>query len=269
MNAVVYSLNYIMSSAIPLDILELAFPKKYPLDVTKLDERIVTSFLRPVVMMDMSLIGGVQTLIRIDQCSIKAMESIDMLGNGSFIIKVPKTLTAGRSIVAVYSLLFGNSVYGNTNVYTPPCVSPIVADATRLLNTQMPSNVVQTARLELVGENHVLIEGYPPYITNGLLSCSIANNAMLENIQPPYYMAVAEIFTAGLKMYIYNTLRTKLDKGFIYAGHELSVIKEIVDSYSDAGEIYQELRKKWAKIAVLNDSRKMTTLTSELIGLMT
>ena len=92
---------------------------------------------------------------------------------------------------------------------------------------------------------------------------------MLENIQPPYYMAVAEMFTLGLKMYIYNTLRIKLDKGFIYAGHDLSVIKDIVDSYADAGEMYQEKRQIWARIAVLNDSRKMTTVTATMIGLMT
>jgi len=144
-----------------------------------------------------------------------------------------------------------------------------MVEARKLMGTQLPNNIIQTARLEIVRENQVLVEGYPPYIQDGLLICSIANNAMLENIQPPYYMAVAEMFTLGLKMYIYNTLRVKLDKGFIYAGHDLSVIKDIVDSYADAGEMYQEKRQIWARIAVLNDSRKMTTVTATMIGLMT
>lgn len=268
MNAVTYSLNYIISSAIPIEILELAFPKKYPTDITQLDERMLTQFLRPVVMMDMSLIGGVQTQIKVADCSMTAIDTLDMMGNGSFIITVPKTLTAGRSIVSVYSLIFGPSVYQNS-MYTPPCISPTMVEARKLMGTQLPNNIIQTARLEIVRENQVLVEGYPPYIQDGLLICSIANNAMLENIQPPYYMAVAEMFTLGLKMYIYNTLRVKLDKGFIYAGHDLSIIKDIVDSYSDAGEMYQEKRQIWARIAVLNDSRKMTTVTATMIGLMT
>ena len=268
MNAVVYSLNYIISSAIPIEILELAFPKKFPLDATKLDERILTQFLRPVVMLDMSLIGGVQTLIDISQCTMTAVDRTDITYMGSFIITVPKSLTANRPIVSVYSIVSGQSVYQNS-AYTPPCMSSLVYEGRKLMGTQIPNNIVQTARLEIVRENQVLVEAYPQDLYGGMLSCSIANNAMLENIQPPYYMAVAEMFTIGLKMYIYNTLRVKLDKGFLYAGHDLSIIKDIVDSYADAQEQYQELRKKWAVISVLNDSRKMTTLTATMIGLLT
>lgn len=265
MNALQYTLNYILRTQIPINILELAFPSRVNSNVT-LEERMMVECIRPIIMTDMNILGGVLTYIDLNQCYI--VESGDKTGNvnmGSFIVDVPKALTANRSIIALYSLVEGSATMMNS---LPNCVSPIMAEANKLMTTMTPGNVLQTGRLELVGENKVLIEAYGPSLNVGMLKVSIANNANLENVQPPYYVHVANMVSWGLKMYIYNKLRPQLDVGYLYAGHEIPYVKEVVDSYSDAVEKYEEYRQIWGKVSVLNDTRKKTEYMSMQIGLL-
>lgn len=270
MNALQYTFNNVLRMNIPIEILELAFPQKQSRTPISLEERMMTDCIRPIIMTDMNILGGEMAFIDITQCNTVAVSDYNYNEQlGSFIIEVPKTLTNNKSIVAVYSLVMGNYIGDmNGGNGAMPCTSPLVVDGQRLLNTFNGTNVVQTARMELVGENKVLIEAYPPYVIYGVLKVNLSNNANLENIQPSYYPHVAQLITLGVKRYIYNTLRIKLDVGYIYAGHEIPSFKEIVDSYADAEELYREYLKVWGKIGVLNDSRKMAQYTSTMIGMM-
>nr|DAR79785.1 MAG TPA: Putative virion structural protein [Caudoviricetes sp.] len=271
MNALQYTWNKIFSVGIPREVLELAFPAKAKGTPLTLEERILTAFVRPVVLTDMNLLGGVMMYISVSDCSIIALNDYGFGMNGSFIIEVPKKLLSGgnedRYIIYPYNLVMGQ-MYGTTYTSFPRCMPSTLADTTKIGLGINPTDVVQTSRLEMVGENKVLVEGYPPGIMSAVLCCNVSNNANLENVQPPYYHAVYNLIEAGIKMYIYNTLRVKLDSGYLYAGHEIPAIKEIVDSYSDMADIYQELLRKWAKTAVLTDSRKHTALLALQIGMM-
>jgi len=271
MNALQYTFNNMIRMEIPIEILELAFPQKRGAAPLSIEERMLIECIRPIIMTDMNALGGELAYLSVGQCNLVAVSDYSYNEQlGSFIIDVPKTITNNKSIVSVLSLVLGdyngNGVSGDAMMQQ--CVSPVVADGMRLLGTMQPANIVQTARLELVGENKVLVEAYPPFITYGILKVNLANNANLENIQPGYYTQVSKLITLGVKRYVYNKLRIQLDIGHIYAGHEIPSFKEIVDSYSDAGELYAEQLKVWGKVSVLNDSRKMSQYTSTMIGML-
>lgn len=263
MNALQYSYNYVMNTQIPKMVLDLAFPQQQG-SYLSMEDRMYTRCIKPIILADMNILGGVLTYIPLANCGIIADQGHY---NTSMIIDVPKTLTGGRSIVRVHSLVMGEPL-GSTSLYTPQCTSPIVADTSRLYATQAPSNVIQTSRLELVGENKILVEGYPPHTVMGMLKVEIENNTNLENVQPSYYPIVAKLITLGVKMYVYNTLRPQLDIGHLYAGHEIPFVKDAVDSYSDAHELYREALQEWTKISILNDSRKRSQVISTMIGMM-
>ena len=270
MNALQYTFNNILRMNIPVEVLELAFPQKR-LAPASLEERMMVDCIRPIILVDMNILGGEMAFINVGLCNLVAVSDYTFNEQlGSFIVEVPKTLTNNKSIVSVLSLLLG-SYTGNpadgTTMYQP-CISPILGDGMRMLSVVNPTDVVQTARLELVGENKVLVEAYPPFVQYGILKVNLANNANLENVQPGYYTQVANLITLGVKRYIYNKLKIQLDVGHIYAGHEIPAFKEIVDSYSDAEELYKEQLKVWGKVSVLNDSRKMAQYTSQMIGMM-
>lgn len=122
------------------------------------------------------------------------------------------------------------------------------------MNALSDLNIVQTSRLEVIGENTILVVD-PMYIGgNGILKCTVENPKNLENINPRSYMAFSALVVIAAKAYIYNRLRVPLDKGYVTGGHELSVVKEIVESYSDAASIYLEEILKWKKVAFLNNN---------------
>nr|DAF08125.1 MAG TPA: Putative virion structural protein [Caudoviricetes sp.] len=271
MNVLEYSWSRIIGMDIPYPILDLAFPHEARTMPTRIEERMLVKCVRPLVMTDMNILGGTMMYIPMSGCNLVAVNDISLGTNGSFIIDVPKRLLGGtnedRFITVVYSLVMGEG-YGTNYTAFPKCVSPTIADTTKLSAAIGPTNVIQTARLELVGENKILVEGYPTGLMNAVICVNVANNWNLENIQPVYYHAVYELILAGIQSYIYNNLRIQLDTGYLYAGHEIPAIKEIVDSYSDASERYKNLLKKYAKIAVLNDTRKATKWTSLQIGMM-
>ena len=271
MNALQYTFNNVIRMNIPVEVLELAFPQRRGSTPVSLEERMMIDCIRPIIMTDMNILGGEMAYVNLSLCNVVATADFSYNEQiGSFIIEVPKTVTNNKSIVAVYSLVMGEYLNGPNNgldAYNH-CVSPVVSEGVRLMSVVDRTSVVQTARLELVGENKVLIEAYPPYVYYGTLKVNLSNNANLENIQPSYYPHTAELITLGLKRYIYNKLKIQLDVGHIYAGHEIPGFQEIVDSYADADELYKEKLKVWGKIGVLNDSRKMAQYTATMIGMM-
>jgi hypothetical protein len=66
---------------------------------------------------------------------------------------------------------------------------------------------------------------------------------------------------------IYNTYTVQLDIGELRGGQNLGKIKEIIDSYADAEQNYEDyLKEKWAKIAIMNDGERWLRALRMQIG---
>lgn len=259
MNAITKALSEIRF-AIPSEVLNIAFMERSPRinQVISLDERILNSILRPKVLVDLNLVGGITTKIDLNYCSIKE------LATREFIIEVPKNLTNGKSIVSLLSLV-SNVLYSQTM----PTIgaSPVMSSAINMMNNLGTENIIQTSKLELVGENVVLVQDPTAPLYSGILRCNVENNTNLENINPRAYLTFAELCILAVKSYVWTNAKIKLDQGYIYGGHELGSVTEIIDGYADAREMYNEfLKTKWSKVAFLNNSDNSSRYIVSMLG---
>ena len=237
--------------AIPPEILVIAFSEQDRTlnNMINLDDRMLSSVIRPRVLVDCNIVGGIETRIDLNKCVV------NWLSNREFVVEVPKELSNNRSIITVLSLV-SNVIYSRTTRYND--TPDIVSVGMDLMNNLGSETVVQTSRMEMLSDNVILISDPSIHIINGILRCIVENSPNMENIHPRSYNAFSKLVILAVKSYIYNTLVVKLDKGYIYGGHELGIIKDIIDNYSTAEEDYQEyLTTVWNKVAFINDSEKM------------
>ena len=62
-------------------------------------------------------------------------------------------------------------------------------------------------------------------------------------------------------------MRVKLDQGYVYGGHELGVITDIIDGYADAEEMYQEHLTTIMKKALFSvQSENMDRYIKSMLG---
>lgn len=250
-SAITNAINEIKFS-IPPEILNIAFSEysNYGNNVISLDERIMNSVIRPRVLVDANLVGGVQIGVGLNSCHIS------YLNNREFIADIPKELTNGRSIMTVLGLV-SNVMYNQATSFQD--MTSAMSSSINMMNNLGSENIVQTAKLELIGDNVILIQDPTIHLMNGIVRCVIENNSNMENINPRSYNAFSKLCILAVKAYIYNTTIVKLDKGYVYGGHDLGIVKDIIESYSDAHAEYSEyLQLTWKKIAFMNDSNSMT-----------
>lgn len=259
MNALTKAMSEIKFN-IPPEVLQIGFVENFSRvnHVLSLDERIKNSVIRARVMVDANLNGGVAVRIPLDRCMYNEIR------RGEWIITVPRELTQGKSIVSVLSMVSFGSYYSN---WPTSNQSPLQAAATHLMNAVTTENVVQTARLELIGDNVILVEDPSVNIFNAVLRCNLEYSSDMNELNPRHYGSFAKLCVLGVKSYIYNNCKVKLDQGYVYGGHELGSISEIIDSYSDAEEMYQEhLKLNFKKIAYMSSSDNMSRLIKASIG---
>ena len=259
MNAIQKALTDVKFT-IPLEVLVIAFSESDRTlnNMINIDDRMMSAVIRPRVLVDCNIVGGIETRIDINRCNIS------WLSNREFIIEVPKELTDGRSIITVLSLV-SNVVYTQSTMYgdMPSSLSAGI----NMMNNLGTETIVQTSRLELISDNVVLASDPNIHLMNGIMRCIVENSPNMENINPRSYLAFSKLIILAVKSYIYNTLVVKLDKGYIYGGHELGIIKDIIDNYSTAEEDYQEyLNTTWKKVSFFNDTEKMGRFTRSMLA---
>lgn len=249
------------------EILRKAFIKrdyhsrKIPLSI---DDAIMSAVIRPRVFVDCNLIGGIEDLIPLTSAVDR-----ELIDNVTTVFSIPKSLTQGRSIMSVLNLTYADptsmlSQYGTS----AQCGSSAFlqgANAVASSFAEVPN--VSNARLRLIGENVVMVEN--SVIPGGALAlrCILANDENLSNISIRNYRNFAKMVELAVKSYIYNEYVITMDSGEMQGGVTLGRFKEIIDSYSDAEEMYQTyLTEKMGKIFVMNDQTSMTRYMQRLIG---
>lgn len=279
MNAISQSLEEIKFH-IPMQILQKAFLDTSYLGYNNysIDDSITTHVLKAKVLPDCNLLGGQTMIIDVSKCYVNSYEV------GSNVITVPKHLTGGRSIVSAISVVHvtqgmlaalsaGGPGVTNTNMGQGDCCtlnngSPVTTAITNLYNVGNNLPVISSAVIEIIGENVVHVRNLPIGVKVGMaLICVVANDENLSNIQPRSVYDFKKLCVIATKAYIYNKLIVNLDVGEFKAGASLGVIKSIVEGYSDAAQMYDDmLRQKWVKIAYTNDKLKYSRLIARTTG---
>lgn len=256
-----YVLNYI-KIRIPKEILELAFIRKdIADDNTTIDDKLIRNVINRHVRPDLDMNGGVVLTIDVKQCNVRPVQNYN-----EYIIEVPKYLTDNCSIITALHMS-SQYMYATQREYLQGRRdSNILALSNRMLNHMEPQPVINTARLEVIGDNVIAVHEPLTKQFYTTLQVIIENKENFSNINPQYYSNFGELCLEATKMFIYNSQVINLNLGFIQGGHEISGIKEIIEKYEDAFERYKELILEWKKIAVLNDKQRMNKLIKIVTG---
>ena len=257
MNALTKALSEVYFN-IPIDILKLAFSDTNANQVISMDETILARIVRPRVLVDCNLVGGEEIYVSTELCKI-----IDYSNtyNLEYLIDVPKRVTAGRSIMSAIGLFSGHyntketsgeGAFGNAAAQMMTSVDPAIA--------------IGTARLELIGENKILVTDPEYAIIGGYVKCVIENASNLSNISPRSYLYFSKLVVLAVKAYIHNQLIVRMGKGYIYNGHELSIVNDIITNYESANEDYSEyLQSTWRVVAYHNDKDRLANHINGMI----
>jgi hypothetical protein len=266
MNPITKALDEVMFR-IPREILKVVFLEPYqqyrdlPADIK---ERIRFMVLQQRVLVDCNLVNGVET--RIDLSDVPS-ETVD---NGyTTVFQIPKSKTNGRSILSVFDVTFGNLYHSQSGygMYSNGRSSPALQMAATVMESQLRTPNIGTTRVELIGENVVMVQGSVILPQSLYLRCSLENDENLSNIQARSYLVFARLVELAVKAYIYNSYIIQLDMGELRGGVQVGKFKEIVEGYSDAETMYQEhLNEVWAKVAFMNDQESMHRFISLLSG---
>lgn len=245
---------------IPEEVLNLAFMKEqrsWRRAPTNLNEEILNKVIKPRIMKRMSERGGQTVMVN--------LKDITPIFNDRqvTVYRIPPHLLNNREIVCVLSASYlpsGMSFTGfGTQVGTvyPGGTSELTMLGTRIMDAASSLPIISTAQIDLVGHNTIMVRDQIKNVGMYQVRLQVTDDPYLNNIHPRSAMVLSKLFELGIKAYVYNKLIVKMDAGVLDMGQELGAFRNIVESYSDAEEMYQEwLRTKWGKIAFLNDEHR-------------
>ena len=244
---------------IPHDILNAAF-RDYSEEgwrgaPVSLEELILSKVIRPRVIFDTNIVGGETIMVPLDGLMPKYADMYTR------VVEIPLDRINGRNIMSVLSAHYLPHGYSFNNTNSPMAingygsVNDVTSTANKINNSFSNIPPLSSAMCQLTGPNVVLIRDRT-YITNVYsIRCVVSNEENLENINPRSWHVFSKLCELAVKSYIYNTLIVKMDTTYLQGGQSLGVFKEIVDEYRESEELFQvELREKWSKVSMMNDT---------------
>lgn len=262
---------YEVTRRIPPQILKEVFrDKSYNWRSTPvtIEEQIKNKVIKDRVLVDCNLVGGTEVLIPLYNVANERSDDY------TFVYYIPKSATQNRSIMSVLSMsylssssystqagMYNNTLTGSGNGAT------LGGAASALHLAASPAPPVSTARVQLIAENTVMVRDTTPILANGQLRCILGNDEDFNHLQMRSVLAFCKLVELAVKNYIYNEYSVEIGLAFLSGGQELGRFKEIVDTYSDAGEQYLEyIDNVWRKVSMMNDAESYTRFLKMHVG---
>ena len=242
---------------IPSQVLQIVFKdtvsgwRGAPISI---DELMLSKVIRPRVLIDANLVGGMEIIIPLDGL---IPEYID---NYSLVYKIPDDRVLGRSIISVLSIGYmpysngfnsmGTS-YGNI---APTSINDTASAAQRLADSYSSIPPISNAVIDLIGHNTVVIRDQYRVSAAYQLRAIVGNEDNLNNINPRSYHAFAKLVELAIKSYIYKEMLISIDQAYLMGGQDLGAFKTYIETLSDSEDMYQTyLRETWQNVAYHND----------------
>ena len=255
---------------IPLPLLEEAFATPVftwrPQSPISLDESIRNKVIRPRVLIDSRITGGIEALIPL--FGIRP----DIVNNYIYVFHVPKSLTGGRSILSALSISYVSPAVHATTLagsMAPCSVNDTGTAADAVFNSFSSTPLVSSAQVRLIAENTVEVIDNNFIINNSYLRCKLAPDENMNHLSLHAYHDFAKLVELAVKSYIYNVLVIRIDTARLDGGMDLGAFRSILESYSDAEQMYQDfLKERWQGVEFLNDKISTTRMLRLMIGSM-
>lgn len=242
--------------AIPQRILDEVFIRRqqtYRNQPTTVADQIKHQVFYARMYVDMKIVGGTEMLIQLDTLEY---EQVDQYKR---IYWIPKSVTNGRNIVSVKNMTYGNlstgSSYGqNASISN----STLLQGGQAMFDAHGAIPNISTSRVELIGPETVMVSDNRLIPSNVFLRCVLDYDRELSDINIRLIHKLSKGLLFAVKAYIYRTMIVEMDVGQLYAGQQLGAFKQIIDSYADAEENYQQyVRETLQKLLMMNDNDQM------------
>lgn len=256
---------------IPNEILQEAFKDdtyQYHTAPLSLTERIMNKVIRPRVMVDMNLVGGIISLI-----SLEGLQPGWLPDNYTQIYRIPPDRTNHRQIMSVLSVSYlpfytsYNAMGVGSGTINPLTMTDVPIALQRVMDSHSNIPVVSNASVELIGPDTVAIRDQLRVYGAYHLKCLLGYDEALTNINPRSYPEFFTLCELAVKSYIYNKLYIRLDQAYMVGGMELGAFKSYIDDLRDAEEMYMtHLNEVWRKVGFMNDKYGYTNFLKIMIN---
>ena len=244
--------------AIPRELLNLVFLNYQKIGLNNLEEQILDLVIRPRVLMDMNIVGGITMFIHTNQMEIIFRD------NSNTVFRIPKEVTGGKNVVNVLSAV--NNVLGyQQEVFDTPDNGLM-----NKLNTHIDNyteNIYVTTNTALIGNNTLHVKS-GMLTTDLLFKVMVDNDENLLNFNVRSYHHVDKLFVLAVKSFIYNTMIINAGVGVLYNGHELGPLQDVISSYSESEEEYLlYIKEVFTKVSYMNDQTNMHDFVRSSFGI--
>lgn len=263
-----------IKQVIPRQLLDEAFkPQRYdPVRQVRrydnvlaqsIDDLIRTHVIEGVVALDLDQFAGTEDLV------LMSLADRIVYDPWNLVFRFDPKVLGGRRIIKVHEVLFGYNVGHGTSTYgnqgpSRNLIGNVTRDIQRATSGVSSSG---TAYVELIGPNTVLINDINIVSGYSTLRCTLTYDKTFNEIKPEYRKTIADLCILATKQYIYNTLIIDVDEGIIRSGKTIGMFKQLIDSYSDALQIYDEMIDvTMLKISILNDTEQKRKVMKLAIG---
>ena len=250
---------------IPEEILRAVFiPRRssWQLANVSIDEQIMSLVILPRVMVDCNIIGGTDVYIPLDGVVKEFPDDRTM------VFKIPKSMTQGRSIISVNSIMFHDPTrVGSMGMANAMSAATLLRAGNAVVDSVGSMPITSTAKIELIAENTVMMHDYMAIPSRSFLSCRLGYDDNMSNIPIRAYNNMSKMVEYAVKSYIYNRMVVAMDMGELFAGNQLGRIKDVIDGYADSEELYETYRKEiMQKVLYMADSEIWTRHIKLMIG---
>ena len=227
-----------------------------------MDEQILVKVIRPRVMVDADLVGGVEHRVDLADCEVTQTDDY------TYVFRVPKNKTQNRSIMSVRNITFNDptaiSNFGTANLQNN---SALLNLGQALIDQHGTIPNASAGRTQIIGDNVIMCSEIYIVPANAYMRVILANDSQLSHLQLRSYPYFSKACVLAVKAFIYNEYVIEMDMGELRGGQQLGSFKSEIEKWADADELYLEyMEKDWKAVATMNDAETWDRMIRSRVG---
>lgn len=267
-----YALKKVVSK-IPPKVLNVAFPVHVDGVHVSVTEQIRTKIVNATVLPDINLGSGKEKTIILQKkfWERTAYGPDEKYANAGYysLYRIPPEEREGLMLSSVISLRPPFQYYNNVpEQYLSQQIrinASVLAQAVVDTHSMQGTILLPTPEL-LAGDLIRLNPAQHNHIDYSLI-CKLEYNENMFNLNPDAILSLGKLVVAAVKAYIYNVCITDIDRVKMAYGTEQGTIQQIIDSYNDQAERYEELLEEFRAAATFDTKTLRNILSYMLPGL--
>lgn len=254
MNAIEHAKDHIINE-IDDDILTFCFKAGYSNEIIGAMSILENKIIRNIVIKELNLLDGEEKRIPFTACKLL------MSNNGIMLIEIPSNVLNNRPIITVDNIMSGGVGQARLNR-----VGGLPGLAINMLNTNLPTDMYSNCKVEVINNNIIKVSEVSYMEPNAIISLRVHANPNMSNLPSTTHLDFAKLCLLATKKWIYAKKRKDINMAVLRGGAELSIMKEMVDEWSDAKDLYEEKQKEFIAIMNMSDGRFMNEQIQLTVG---